>query len=350
MVWKTIGKIDGTSSIFGGEDRDKVSNLLNGNTNVDDVKINSDFAFMDGKLQLRNPADTYSYVMKSSALTADRDLTFPLITVNDTLATLGLAQTYNAKQTYNAGVDLANQKIENIGMNTINDLTEKATPGSGDFVLATTTAGMQKVDLGNISGGSATENNQVSIPLIATIPADSGSYTPSNWGAEYFYGLGRYFQIHDNPPFFIPMHQLGSETFLRNFAWTDNVNKIIVDFYPTSAIPSHFGDSVSITAEFIFFTEVEITRNVRLQVLSSAIGEGITSSNPFTEESIQTVEFPSTAGTKIIFRQSLNIDANAGNDVFVRIQRFFKDPLDTYDKIDGTDQRMMLISARLIVG
>ena len=34
---------------------------------------------------------------------------------------------------------------------------------------------------------------------------------------------------------------------------------------------------------------------------------------------------------------------------FVRIQRPFTDTLDTYDKTDGTDQSIFLMSARLIV-
>ena len=351
MVWKTVGKVDGTSSIFGGEDRDKISNLLNGVSNVDNVKINSDFVFVDGKLKLRNPADTYSYNVKSSAITADRDLTIPAITMNDTLATLGLAQTYSAKQTFSAGVNLAHQKIEDIGTGTISDVMEKASPGAGDFVLASTTNGMRKVDLGNISGGSATENNQISIPLVATIPPDAGDHVSSDWGDEYFFALGGYQPITANPPFFTPMHRFGSERFLLFHAWSDNVDKIFADFYPYSAIPSNLEDPITLTAVFTFFTEstITITGNVRLQVSSLANGAGVTSTGTFTEEPIQTVAIPDTSSTKIIFRQVLNINPNAGDDVFVRIQRLFKDQLDTYDKIDGTDQQIWLMSARLIV-
>lgn len=51
-------------------------------------------------LNIRNPADTFDYSILPAAITADRILTLPLITGTDTLAVLGLAQTFTGIQTF----------------------------------------------------------------------------------------------------------------------------------------------------------------------------------------------------------------------------------------------------------
>jgi hypothetical protein len=51
-----------------------------------------------------NPANTFAYTITPAAIAANRILNLPLITATDTLATLGLAQTFTAQQTFtNAG-------------------------------------------------------------------------------------------------------------------------------------------------------------------------------------------------------------------------------------------------------
>src|SRR3990167_8143816 len=46
-------------------------------------------------LRVRNPADTFEYDVVPAAIAADRQLNLPLITDTDTLAVLGLAQTFS---------------------------------------------------------------------------------------------------------------------------------------------------------------------------------------------------------------------------------------------------------------
>lgn len=53
--------------------------------------------FNTGTIGFRNPANTFSYNLLGSAITADRTLTLPLLTANDTYAVLGLAQTFTNK-------------------------------------------------------------------------------------------------------------------------------------------------------------------------------------------------------------------------------------------------------------
>ena len=94
----------------------------NDNTDRYDVRITNGseqrFLSYDDKVQLtsletayfrfRNPtgahANKYVYDIVGSAITADRTLTLPLITGTDTLAVLGLAQTFSAATTFSATI------------------------------------------------------------------------------------------------------------------------------------------------------------------------------------------------------------------------------------------------------
>jgi hypothetical protein len=55
--------------------------------------------FNSSILAIRNPADTFSYTIVASAIAAARNLTLPLITADDTVMVLGLAQTMSAAGT-----------------------------------------------------------------------------------------------------------------------------------------------------------------------------------------------------------------------------------------------------------
>jgi hypothetical protein len=55
-------------------------------------------------LAMRNPADTFKYDITPAAIVADRVLNLPVITATDTLAVLGLAQTFSAAQTFTSTV------------------------------------------------------------------------------------------------------------------------------------------------------------------------------------------------------------------------------------------------------
>jgi len=69
-----------------------------------------DSLFRSGRLKVRNPANTFSYALTGSAITADRAVTFPLLTAGDTLVTAAFAQTLTNKT-----IDAANNTISNIG-------------------------------------------------------------------------------------------------------------------------------------------------------------------------------------------------------------------------------------------
>ena len=54
---------------------------------------------LQSNLLINNPADTFTYTIVGGAITANRQLNIPVITATDTLAVLGLPQTFGAAQT-----------------------------------------------------------------------------------------------------------------------------------------------------------------------------------------------------------------------------------------------------------
>ena len=69
--------------------------------------------------RIRNPGNTYKYDIVPAAISADRQLNLPAITGPDTLAVLGLAQTFSANQTFTGtitvGVDDTGKDVKFFG-------------------------------------------------------------------------------------------------------------------------------------------------------------------------------------------------------------------------------------------
>lgn len=98
MTWKVVNISDtGTGSKFGADDTDKINKLFSG-IDVDDVVINADWQFKNSKLTFDNPGQTAHYTIASSAISANRTLTLPLITGDDVIAALNLSQTFTQGQ------------------------------------------------------------------------------------------------------------------------------------------------------------------------------------------------------------------------------------------------------------
>lgn len=107
MVWKTVTpSFTGDTQHFGGVDINKYANLFNGVLDVDSVDINSNFTFRSGKNKIRNPANTFSYIITSSPILGDYNLLLPAITGNDTVAVLGLSQIFSAAKTFDTHIDV----------------------------------------------------------------------------------------------------------------------------------------------------------------------------------------------------------------------------------------------------
>ena len=96
----------GNAAIYGAPDVKRFSQLYNGVLNAGDVDINSNFFFRDNKFFFLNPARDFSYVIRTSAIIADREITIPLLTANDTMVLAAFIQTLTNKT-----INLANNTL-----------------------------------------------------------------------------------------------------------------------------------------------------------------------------------------------------------------------------------------------
>lgn len=101
MARKILNKSSpGDASTFGADDIDKINALLTGTedqTSTDPLDINTQTTFRSSKLRQANPANTFYYTVVGSAIAADRNLTLPLLTGNDTVVAEAHTQTLTNK-------------------------------------------------------------------------------------------------------------------------------------------------------------------------------------------------------------------------------------------------------------
>ena len=130
--------------------------------------------FEDDAFQIQNPAGTFEYGFVASAITADRTVTLPLLTGNDTIAFEAHTQTLTNKT-----IDADNNTVTNIGSSeVVSDIitgqTSKATPIAADQVLIADSAdsdNLKRITLTDLlSGGAQT-------PWTSDIDADGFDLT-----------------------------------------------------------------------------------------------------------------------------------------------------------------------------
>jgi hypothetical protein len=84
----------GDSTHFGTDDIDFINNLLTASDQgaTAPVDIATLWKFRNTKLKQANPGNTFNYIVNSSAITADRNITLPLLTADDTFLFLNASQ------------------------------------------------------------------------------------------------------------------------------------------------------------------------------------------------------------------------------------------------------------------
>lgn len=98
MTWKKLNNDHfGRKNTFGGKDIDKISSVFDGTEDIDVIDINSSTTVRSGKFKFRNPANTFSYAVTPSAITADRVVTMPKLTNNQTFLFQNAVQTMTNK-------------------------------------------------------------------------------------------------------------------------------------------------------------------------------------------------------------------------------------------------------------
>jgi hypothetical protein len=116
LTWKKINQNHkGRSDIFGGDDIDKISSMFGGTADVDTLDINSPTVIRDDKLLFRNPANTFAYSISSNAIAADRNISLPVMTTNQTFLMANEIQAVNNKTLVNCSFDSLEAPISRFG-------------------------------------------------------------------------------------------------------------------------------------------------------------------------------------------------------------------------------------------
>lgn len=143
-----------------------------------------DQIFRSGNLDLTNPANTFNYSFVGSAITAARNLTLPLLSADDTIAVLALAQT------------LTNKTISGAA-NTISNIPDSALTSNVNLLNAVQTVSAantyldQTVKLRNpantfsytVVHGAITANRLLTLPALTaddTVQTLAQAQTPTN--------------------------------------------------------------------------------------------------------------------------------------------------------------------------
>ena len=143
--------------------------------------------FLSSGLKIRNPANTFGYTIAGDAIAADRTLTLPLITGTDTIAVLGLNQTFSGSINFSNTLQAAggSQVLlagsaslpHEFGTNqTSANLTFGGTSGSGLITFGRSTASQQT----DIQAGITVSGNTKTINFGTG--GASGSFTQINVG------------------------------------------------------------------------------------------------------------------------------------------------------------------------
>lgn len=128
----------------------------------------------NGVFKVSNPAATFLYSITPGAIVADRTLNIPVITGTDTLAVLGLAQTYTAVKTFDAGLNLNdNDKIQlgdaqdaAIYYDATNLIIDPKAVGSGYLSTNGGDAGFQHIGL---DGTAPVSTNSIAVTTTSSV-------------------------------------------------------------------------------------------------------------------------------------------------------------------------------------
>jgi hypothetical protein len=77
---------------------------ISGLTTTNNLYVAGVGTFLSSGLKIRNPANTFGYTITGDAIAADRILNLPVITATDTVAVLGLTQTFSAAKTFSSSL------------------------------------------------------------------------------------------------------------------------------------------------------------------------------------------------------------------------------------------------------
>jgi hypothetical protein len=133
--------------------------------------------FLSSGLKIRNPANTFGYTITGGAIAADLILNLPVITATDTIATLGLTQTFSAAKTFASTLShTATTTNLNASSYTTGNVTIGGASQTGTIVLGQSTVSQILNIQAGISGVGITKT------INFGTGGGSGSFTNINIG------------------------------------------------------------------------------------------------------------------------------------------------------------------------
>jgi hypothetical protein len=155
---RVTSAVAGDATHFGGIDVNKYSDYLGG-TDIgasETVDIATLTAFQSSKFTLRNPANTFSYIFVPAAIAANRNVTLPLLTGNDTLVSEAFAQTLTNK-TINASNNTITDISQAVGDILVNNGTKFVSKPRGTALqVLRVNSGGTDLEYATLSTGGAT--------------------------------------------------------------------------------------------------------------------------------------------------------------------------------------------------
>lgn len=138
-----------------------------------------DQIFRSGRLKVANPANTFNYSFVSSAITAARNLTIPLITADDSIAVCTLPQTFTSKTMTLSTMDAYTNTLSGVLQDPMLKRTGHASPRGNTLYMYGALADHTFGTTGTIANiFDTSEGVCTSLPTTAASGVQSGIVSP----------------------------------------------------------------------------------------------------------------------------------------------------------------------------
>jgi len=211
-------------------------------------------------------------------------------------------------------ININSNELTGIGTATITNLTEEASPTTGDFLMAyeATSGEMRKIDIGNLPTGGGSVTDSYTIPATLEVPEGTVAYPE--------------------------IHTLATASAkVSGFVMPDGASASTINFKCIVPNDLHGTPAMGIRVRIMTLGAVAGPADVRLTVKTVGIADTESLDTAFTSETETTVTMPTATETLDYYAQDLTTDWAAADTIIGQISR---DPTDVAD--DFTDDIMII--------